>query len=79
VVRTFIGGDQTNGLASLVTLQMQGYVSKDTTTVQVPMPFPNPAYFRPVIDKKSTSSNVLFTVTPPSATTDNNVYVDEFA
>jgi hypothetical protein len=62
-----------------VTLQLQGYVSVDTTTIQVPMPFPNLSYFRPGVYKKSTASNAAFTVTPPPATTDNNVYMDEFA
>ena len=73
-VRLFIQGDQTNGLASLVTLQMQGYVSVDTNVVQVPQPFPNLQYFRPVVNQK----NATFTATPPPATTDNNVYMDEF-
>ena len=77
-VRTFIAGDQANNLASLVTFQMQGYVSISTTTVQVPQPFPNLAYFRPVVDKKSTVSSAPFTLTPPPASTDNNVYMDEF-
>ena len=75
-VRLFIAGDQSSGLASLVTLQMQGYVSVDTTLVQVPTPFPNLTYFRPVVYKKS---NAPFTIMPPPATTDNNVYMDEFA
>jgi hypothetical protein len=78
-VRTFIAADHTAGLASLVTFQLQGYVSVDTTTVQVPMPFPNLSYFRPVVYKKNTASNAPFTVTPPPATTDKNVYMDEFA
>ena len=78
-VRTFIAADQTAGLASLVTFQMQGYVSINTTTVQVPMPFPDLTYFRPVVDKKSSASNLPFTLTPPPASTDNNVYMDEFA
>jgi len=78
-VRMFIAGDQQAGLASLITVQMQGYVSKDTQTVQVPQPFPNLTYFRPVVDKKSTVSATPFTLTPPAATTDNNVYMDEFA
>jgi fibronectin type 3 domain-containing protein len=78
-VRTFIAADQGSGLASLVTFQLQGYVSINTTTVQVPMPFPNLTYFRPVVYKKSTASNAPFTLTPPAATTDNNVYMDEFA
>jgi fibronectin type 3 domain-containing protein len=78
-VRTLIAADQQAGLASLVTFQMQGYVSKDTALVQVQPPFPNLADFRPLVDKKSTVSAAPFTVTPPAATTDNNVYVDEFA
>jgi fibronectin type 3 domain-containing protein len=78
-VRLFISGDQSNNLASLVTLQMQGYVSIDTTVVQVPMPFPNLQYFRPAVDQKSGASSAPFTLTPPAASTDNNVYMDEFA
>jgi fibronectin type 3 domain-containing protein len=78
-VRMFIAGDQQSGLASLVTFQMQGYVSKDTAVVQVPQPFPNLTYFRPVVDKKSTVSAQPFTLTPPPSSTDNNVYMDEFA
>ncbi len=77
-VRLFIAGDQQDGLASLITVQMQGYVSKDTALVQVGQPFPNLAYFRPVVDKKSTASAAAFTLTPPAASTDNNVYMDEF-
>lgn len=78
-VRLFISGDQANSLASLVTFQMQGNVSVDTTVAQVPPPFPNLQYFRPTVDQKSTKSAVPFTLTPPAATTDNNVYMDEFA
>lgn len=78
-VGLFIQGDQTNGLASLVTLQMQGYVSADTNVVQVPQPFPNLQYFRPVVDQKSAASAAPFTTMPPAAATDNNVYLDEFA
>jgi fibronectin type 3 domain-containing protein len=78
-VNLFISGDQSNGMASLVTLQMQGYVSIDTTTVQVPMPFPDLQYFRPTVDQKSSASSAPLTLTPPAASTDNNVYMDEFA
>jgi fibronectin type 3 domain-containing protein len=78
-VRLFISGDQSNNMASLVTLQMQGYVSIDTTVVQVPTPFPNLQYFRPTVDQKSAVSSAPFTLTPPAASTDNNVYMDEFA
>jgi fibronectin type 3 domain-containing protein len=78
-VRLFITGDQSNNMASLVTLQMQGYVSIDTTVVQVPTPFPNLQYFRPAVDQKSSASSAPFTLTPLAASTDNNVYMDEFA
>jgi fibronectin type 3 domain-containing protein len=78
-VRQFISGDQSNNMASLVTLQMQGYVSIDTTVVQVPTPFPNLQYFRPTVDQKSAASGAPLTLTPPAASTDNNVYMDEFA
>jgi len=77
-VRTLIAEDQQAGLASLVTLQMQGFVAKDTAVVQVPPPFPDLAYFRPVVDKKSSVSAEPFTLTPPPETTDSNVYMDEF-
>jgi hypothetical protein len=77
-VRMFIADDQQAGLASLITVQMQGYVSKDTQTVQVPQPFPNLTYFRPVVPKKIAASAQPFTLTPPAASTDNNVYMDEF-
>jgi len=73
-VRMLIADDQQAGLASLVTLQLQGYVSKDTAVVQVSKPFPNLTYFRPVVDKKGAA----FTLTPPPASTDGNVYMDEF-
>jgi hypothetical protein len=78
-VRQVIADDENAGLASLVTLQLQGYVSKDTTVVQVPRPFPDLTYFRPVVAKKSTASSAAFTPTPPDASVDNNVYMDEFA
>jgi len=78
-VRMLIAADQQAGLASLVTVQMEGYISKDTAVVQVPQPFPNLTYFRLVVDKKSTASAQPFTLTPPAASTDNNVYMDEFA
>jgi fibronectin type 3 domain-containing protein len=75
-VRTFIAGDQSKGVASLVTFQLQGLVSADESgPVSVANP-PDLTRFKTVIDKKSTVSNVPFTITPP--TTDANVYMDEF-
>jgi fibronectin type 3 domain-containing protein len=76
-VRSFIAGDQSNGLASLMTVQLQGLVAGDENgPVSVTDP-PDLTRFKQVIDKKSTVSSVPFTITPP--TTDANVYMDEFA
>jgi fibronectin type 3 domain-containing protein len=77
-VRSFIAGDQGNSMASLVTFQLQGLVSADESgPVSVTNP-PDLSRFRPVVDRKSTASSAPFTLTPPPATTDNNVYMDEF-
>jgi fibronectin type 3 domain-containing protein len=77
-VRSFIAGDQSNNVASLVTFQLQGLVSADESgPVSVTNP-PDLSRFRPVVDQKSTASNAPFTLTPPPAATDNNVYMDEF-
>ena len=76
-VRTFIADDQLEGVASLVTFQLEGLVSADENgPVSVANP-PDLTRFKTVVDKKSTVSNVPFTITPP--TTDANVYMDEFA
>jgi fibronectin type 3 domain-containing protein len=76
-VRSFIAEDQSNGLASLMTVQLQGLVAGDENgPVSVTDP-PDLTRFKQVVDKKSTVSSVPFTITPP--TTDANVYMDEFA
>jgi hypothetical protein len=77
-VRLLIARDQGNNMASLITIQMQGLVATSAHLGSLPPP-PNPANFRPTVDKKSTASAQPFTLTPPAATTDNNVYMDEFA
>jgi fibronectin type 3 domain-containing protein len=75
-VRSFIAGDQSNGLASLMTVQLQGLVSADESgPVSVTSP-PDLSRFKTVVDQKSTVSSAPFTITPP--TTDANVYMDEF-
>jgi fibronectin type 3 domain-containing protein len=75
-VRSFIAADQNVGLASLITVQLQGLVSADENgPVSVSNP-PDLTRFKTVADKKSTVSSAAFTVTPPS--TDANVYMDEF-
>ncbi len=75
-VRTFIAGDHTAGLASLITVQLQGLVSADANgNVSVASP-PDMSRFKTVVDKKSSVTATAFTTTPP--TNDANVYMDEF-
>ena len=75
-VRSFIVGDQSNGMTSLVTFQLQGLVAGDENgPVSVANP-PDLTRFKQVVDKKSTQSSAPFTLNPP--TTDNYVYMDEF-
>jgi fibronectin type 3 domain-containing protein len=75
-VRGFIAADQGAGLASLVTFQLQGYVSADESG-PVATPFPNLSRFKQVIEKKSTKDATPFTLNP--STSDAYVYMDEFA
>jgi fibronectin type 3 domain-containing protein len=75
-VRAFIAGDQTSGVASLVTFQLQGLVSADENGPVSTANPPDLTRFKTVVDKKSTVSSTPFTITPP--TTDANVYMDEF-
>ena len=71
-VKTFIAGDQNAGLASLVTVQLQGLVSADENgPVSIANP-PDLARFKTVVDNKGSA----FTTTP--TTTGPNVYMDEF-
>jgi fibronectin type 3 domain-containing protein len=75
-VRSFIAGDQSNGLASLMTVQLQGLVSGDESgPVNVTNP-PDLTRFKQVVDQKSTVSSAPFTINPP--TTNANVFMDEF-
>ena len=76
-VRTFIAADQSAGLASLVTFQLQGLVSADGNGPVSTANPPDMTRFKTVVDKKSTVSSVPFTTTP--LTTDANVFMDEFA
>ena len=75
-VRSFIAADQSNGLASLMTVQLQGLVAGDENgPVSVSSP-PDLTRFKQVVDQKSTVSSAPFTINPP--TTDNYVFMDEF-
>ena len=75
-VRTLIAADHTAGLASLITVQLQGLGSADGNgNVSVANP-PDMTRFKTVVDKKSSVTATAFTTTPP--TNDANVYMDEF-
>jgi fibronectin type 3 domain-containing protein len=75
-VRTFVAGDQSTGVASLITVQLQGLVSADESgPVSVSNP-PDLSRFKTAVDQKSTISSAPFTITPP--TTDADVFMDEF-
>ena len=73
--RSFIANDQSIGMASLITVQLQGLVAGDENgPVSVTNP-PDLTRFKQVVDKKSTVTSTPFTLNPP--TTDANVYMDE--
>src|SRR6202041_4124994 len=75
-VRSFIAGDQSNGLASLITVQLQGLVAGDENgPVSVANP-PDLTRFKQVVDQKSTVSSAPFTINPSSTNAD--VFMDEF-
>jgi hypothetical protein len=75
-VRSFIAGDQANGMVSLVTFQMQGLAAGDENgPVSVTNP-PDLTRFKQVVYQKNTQSSAPFTLNPP--TTDDYVYMDEF-
>jgi hypothetical protein len=75
-VRSFIAQDQAAGMASLVTVQLQGLVSADENGPVSTANPPDLTRFKTVVDKKSSASSAPFTITPPI--TDANVYMDEF-
>jgi hypothetical protein len=75
-VSSLIAEDQKNGMASLVTLQMQGLVAGDTNgPVNVTNP-PDLTRFKKVFYEKRIASNEPFTMTPSAS--DDYVYMDEF-
>ena len=75
-VRSFIAADQSLGMASVMTVQLQGLVAGDENgPVSVANP-PDMTRFKTVVDMKSTVSSAPFTLTPP--TTDAYAFMDEF-
>ena len=75
-VRSFIAQDQGGGLASLMTVQLQGLASGDENGPVSTANPPDMTRFKTVVDKKSTMSAAAFTTAP--VTTDAYVYMDEF-
>jgi hypothetical protein len=74
--RSFVAGDHGVGMASLITVQLQGLVSADENgPVSVTNP-PDMTRFKTVIDKKSSITPAPFTTSPD--TSDAYVYMDEF-
>ena len=75
-VRSFVAADQSLGMASVMTVQLQGLVSADESGPVSTSNPPDLTRFKQVIDKKSTITPAAFTETP--STSDANVYMDEF-
>lgn len=72
-VRSIVAGDRTRGTASLITLQLQGYVAADKNgNVNVGDPNHLANRFKQAVFRKGAA----FTATPP--TSDASVYLDEF-
>jgi len=75
-VSVLIAEDQKNGMASMITVQMQGLVAGDENgPVSVANP-PDKTRFKKAFDEKKTVSNEPFTVKP--SVSDDYVYMDEF-
>ena len=74
-VRSFIANDQFLGVASLVTVQLQGLVSADENGPVSTTNPPDLTRFKQAIYKKASVSAAPFTVNPDP--TDANVYIDE--
>lgn len=75
-IRDSIAQDRAAGMASMITVQMQGLVAGDKNgPVSVASP-PDMSRFKTVVFKKSSMSASPFTLTPP--TNDAYVYMDEF-
>jgi hypothetical protein len=75
-VRSFIAGDQARGMASIITVQLQGLVSGDESGPVSTAAAPDMTRFKTVAFQKSAHTSTAFTLTPP--TTDAYVYMDEF-
>jgi len=75
-VTGIIAGDQALGIATLVTVPMQGLVAGDENGPVSVASSPDMSRFKTVVDQKNSQSGVPFTRTPP--TSDAYVYMDEY-
>jgi len=75
-VRPTIAADIAGGMASMMTVQLQGLVSGDEAGPVSTANPPDLTRFKTVVDKKSTVSAAAFTTTP---LTTGPVFMDEFA
>jgi hypothetical protein len=75
-VRPTIASDIAAGMASLMTVQLQGLVSGDEAGPVSTTNPPDLTRFKTVVDKKSTASSAAFTTSP---LTTGPVFMDEFA
>ncbi len=75
-VRSFIAGDQSNGMATLMTVPLQGLVAADENGPVSLVNPPDMSRFKRLVDQKSTVSSAPFTMNPP--TSDADVFADEF-
>jgi hypothetical protein len=75
-VTSIITQDRKQGMASLVTFQLQGYVAGDMNGPVATNSPPDKSRLKKIFFEKKTVTDALFTVTPPSA--DDYVFMDEF-
>jgi fibronectin type 3 domain-containing protein len=74
-VRSFIARDQSNGMATLMTVPLQGLVAADENGPVSLVNAPDMSRFKVLVDQKSTVSSVPFTLNPPI--NDAYVFADE--
>lgn len=76
IIMDLIADDQKKGMASLITVQLQGLVAADSSgPVKITTP-PDPTRFKKVVYEKKSVSTEPFTAKP--STSDNAVFMDEF-
>jgi len=74
-VRSYIARDQANGMATLMTMPLQGLVAADEDGPVSLVNPPDMSRFKVLVDQKSTVSSAPFTINPPTGGAD--VFADE--